>query len=349
MHPYASVMTTPPEPYETGMLDVGDGNHIYWEECGNPDGLPALIVHGGPGSGCRPGARRTLDPERFRIILFDQRNCGRSTPHASDPATDLTHNTTQHLIRDMEQLREHRGVQKWLLRGPSWGSTLSLAYAQQHPERVSGLLLVSVTSSRRDELNWLYRGSGRFYPEAWARFRDYVGAHEYKSPRDTEPPIEGLLGAYKTLLEDPDPRVRLDAAVAWTAWEDAAISSESKGAPGSYSDRPEDAKLAMVRICAHYFSNDVFLPDGILIRQAGMLAGIPGQLVHGRVDVSGPAITPWDLANAWPGAELHIVEDAGHTGSEAMRQVTREAAGRLYTAITSDPEPRARHQAADPK
>jgi proline iminopeptidase len=328
-------MTTPLEPYQTGMLDVGDGNQVYWEACGNPDGLPALIVHGGPGSGCRPGARRVLDPERFRVILFDQRNCGRSVPHASDPAADMRHNTTQHLIRDMEQLREHLGVQKWLLRGVSWGSTLSLAYAEQHPERVSGILLFAVTSSRRDELNWLYRGSGRFYPEAWARFRDYVGAHDYRSPLDAEPPVEGLLAAYKALLENPDRRVRLDAATAWTTWEDAVISGETNGSPGSYGDRPDDAKIAFVRICAHYFSNGVFLPDGQLIREAGKLAGIPGQLVHGRSDISGPAITPWDLAQAWPGAELHIVEESGHTGSEAMRQVMRQAADRLYAAITA--------------
>jgi proline iminopeptidase len=315
------------------MLDTGDGNQIYWEQCGNPDGVPALFVHGGPGSGFRVGSRGTLDPSRFRTILFDQRNCGRSRPHASDLAADMTLNTTQHLIRDMEQLREHLGVDKWLLRGVSWGSTLSLAYAEQYPSRVSALLLVSVTSTRRDELNWLYRGAGRFYPEAWERFRDYVGAVEYRSPIDSEPPIEGLLRAYSVLMSHPDPAVRLDAANAWLAWEDAAISGESSGAPGSYSNRPDDAKLAVVRICSHYFANDAFIEDGALIRDAGKLAGIPGVLIHGRGDVSGPAITAWDLAHAWPGAELIIVEDSGHTGSDAMRAVQRDAVARLYAVL----------------
>ena len=153
------------EPYQTGLLDTGDGNLVYWETCGNPDGVPALIVHGGPGSGCTTGSRRSFDPEKFRIILFDQRNCGRSLPHASDPAADMSLNTTGHLLTDMEQLREHLGVDKWVLRGVSWGVTLSLAYAERYPERVSGMLLVSVTSTRRSELDWLYRGAGRFGPE----------------------------------------------------------------------------------------------------------------------------------------------------------------------------------------
>jgi hypothetical protein len=161
------------EPYETGLLDTGDGNLVYWETCGNPKGVPALIVHGGPGSGCTTGNRGSFDSEKFRIIIFDQRNCGRSRPHASDPAADMSLNTTGHLLADMEQLREHLGVEKWLLRGGSWGATLSLAYAERHPERVSGMLMLSVTSTRRLELDWLYRGVGRFFPEAWARFRDF--------------------------------------------------------------------------------------------------------------------------------------------------------------------------------
>ena len=170
--------------------------------------MPALVVHGGPGSGCTTAGRSTLDPERYRIILFDQRNCGRSRPHASDPAVDMSLNTTGHLIRDMEQLREQLGVEKWLLRGGSWGVTLSLAYAERYPERVCGMLLVAVTSTRPSELDWLYRGAGRFFPEAWARFRDFAGAENYRLPTDTEPPIEGLLMAYSRLMENPDPAIR---------------------------------------------------------------------------------------------------------------------------------------------
>jgi proline iminopeptidase len=328
------VVYPPIEPYDTGMLDTGDGNAVYWETCGNPDGLPALVVHGGPGAGCSIGARKAFDPRRYRIVLFDQRNCGRSTPHASDPAADMSLNTTAHLIRDMERLREHLGVQTWLLSGGSWGVTLALAYAQRHPERVSGMLLASITSGRRSELDWLYRGAGRMFPEAWARFRDFVGAEDHRLPTDTEPPVEDLLRLYAQSMEHPDADIRARAATEWLAWEDAVISMESNGRPGQYSNRPDDAKLAFVRICAHYFANDCFLPDGVLIREAATLADIPAVLVHGRGDLGGPVITAWELARAWPGAELVVVEDSGHTGSTAMQEALHAARARLYAAIT---------------
>jgi proline iminopeptidase len=325
------------EPYETGMLDTGDGNRIYWECCGNPAGVPVVVVHGGPGSGCSVRQRRSFDPERFRIILFDQRNCGRSTPHASDPAADMSLNTTDHLIRDMEQLRETLGIDTWMLHGGSWGVTLSLAYAERHPDRVSAMLMVSVTSSRHAELDWLYRGVGRIFPEAWARFRDYAGVDGFRLPTDTDPPIDGLLMRYAELMEDPDPAVRARTAVEWTTWEDAPISLEHNGTPGAYSNRPDDAKLAFVRICAHYFAHYAFLDDGILIREAGRLAGIPGVLVHGRGDLGGPVITAWELANAWPDAELVVIEDSGHTGSTATREALCAAADRLHAVVTATP------------
>jgi proline iminopeptidase len=328
-------MPYPPiEPYETGMLDAGDGNLIYWETCGNPRGVPALIVHGGPGSGCTTTARSTLDPERYRIVLFDQRNCGRSRPHASDPAVDMGLNTTDHLIRDMEQLREQQGIDKWVLRGGSWGVTLSLAYAERYPERVYGMLLEAVTSTRRSELDWLYRGAGRIFPEAWARFRDFAGAQDYRLPTDTQPPIEGLLMAYSRLMENPDHAVRTQAAAEWVAWEDAVISMEHGGTPGAYSSRRDDARLAFVRICAHYFARDGFLEDGVLIREAGKLAGIPGVLIHGRTDLGGPMITAWELARAWPDAELIVIDDAGHTGSEATSEALDRAGDRLFARMT---------------
>jgi proline iminopeptidase len=328
-------MPYPPiEPYETGMLDTGDGNLVYWEACGNPDGVPTLMVHGGPGSGCTTRARSIYDPERHRIILFDQRNCGRSLPHASDLAADMSLNTTDHLIADMELLREELGVEKWLLSGGSWGVTLSLAYAERHPERVAGMIMSAVTSTRRSELDWLYRGAGRIFPEAWARFRDFVGATEYGLPTDAEPPIEGLLLRYAELMEDPDPQVRERAA---TEWEDAVISMESNGSPGLYSSRQDAARLALVRICSHYFAHDAFLEDGVLIREAGKLAGIPGILVHGRTDLGGPVITAWELARAWPGAELIVVDDSGHTGSETSAQVLAAARERMLAAITGVP------------
>ena len=264
------------EPYETGLLDTGDGNLVYWETCGNPEGVPALIVHGGPGSGCSARSRTALDPDKFRIILFDQRNCHRSRPHGSDPVADMSLNTTAHLLSDMEQLRSYLGVEKWLLRGVSWGVTLSLAYAERYPERVGGMLMLSVTSTRWLELDWLYRGVGRFFPEAWARFRDYPGLTDaYWLPTDSSPPISGLLEAYSRMMEDPDLEVRSRTATEWTAWEDAVISQESNGSPGAYGNRADDAKLALVRICSHYFAHGAFLEDGVLIREAGRWPASP--------------------------------------------------------------------------
>lgn len=306
----------PIEPYEHGMLDVGDGNQVYWETCGNPDGKPALVVHGGPGSGCTEGHRRNFDPAKYRVILFDQRGCGRSTPHASDPATDMSVNTTHHLIADMELLREHLGVEKWLLYGGSWGSTLILAYAERYPHRVSEIVILAVTTTRRAEIDWLYRGVGRFFPEAWDAFRDGVP----EADRDGD-----LVAAYARLMDNPDPDVRAKAAADWLTWEDAVISAESNGRPGSYSDRPPLASLALVRICSHYFSHGVWLEEGAVLRDAGRLKGIPGKLFHGRLDMGGPAHTAWELVKAWPDADLTVVEDSGHTGSETMNRLKQEA------------------------
>lgn len=310
----------PIEPYEHGMLDTGDGNLVHWEACGNPDGKPALVVHGGPGSGCSAGSRRSFDPALYRIILFDQRGCGRSTPHAGDAATDMRLNTTEHLLRDMEQLREHLGVDRWLLYGGSWGSTLILAYAERHPERVSEIVISAVTTSRRSEIDWLYRGAARFFPREWERFRAGVPAAD----RDG-----GLVAAYARLMEDPDPEVRRRAAIDWCAWEDAVVSQESAGRPNQYSDKPPAALLAFVRICAHYFAHGAWLEEGALIRDAGRLAGIPGALIHGRLDMSCPLDTAWELARAWPGVELHIIDDAGHKGSSEMHRRTYEALDRF--------------------
>jgi len=309
-------VSEPIEPYDHGLLDVGDGNRIYWEQCGNPDGKPALVVHGGPGSGCSTGMRRSVDPERYRVVLFDQRGCGRSVPHASDPATDMSVNTTWHLLADMERLREHLGIERWLLFGGSWGSTLALVYAERHPERVSEIILVSVTMTRRVDVDWLYRGVGRFFPEEWERFRAYV----------PEADDGDLVAAYARRMEDPDPEVRLRTAHEWTAWEDAVISLESNGTPGAYSDRPRDALLALVRICSRYFANAAWLEEGAILRDAGRLAGIPGALVHGRLDLGGPLDTAWLLARAWPDATLYAVHDSGHTGSVTMRDTIAAAA-----------------------
>jgi proline iminopeptidase len=305
-------------PYAQGMLEVGDGNQVYWETCGNPDGKPAVIVHGGPGSGCRPGQGRIFDPERYRLVLFDQRGCGRSRPHASDPATDMRHNTTGHLIADMELLREHLGIGQWLLFGYSWGSTLSLAYAERYPERVSEIVITSVTTTRWAEIDWLYRGVGRFFPEQWERFLAGAGTQ-----RDGD-----IVAAYARLTDDPDPAVRDKAAADWCAWENAVLSAETKGAAVFGVGSPA-ARLALVRICSHYFANGAWLEDGVILREAYRLAGIPGVLIHGRLDMGGPLDTAWQLSRAWPGAELTVIEDAGHLGNVAEENLVLDTLNRL--------------------
>jgi proline iminopeptidase len=318
----------PIEPYDQGMLDVGDGNLVHWETCGNPAGKPALVVHGGPGSGCHAGHRRDFDPARYRIVLFDQRGCGRSTPHAGDPSTDLTHNTTAHLIADMERLRVHLGIDRWLLMGGSWGSTLILAYAQRHPERVSEIVINGVTTTRRAEIDWLYRGVGRFFPAQWEAFRAAArgGRGGFAVPAGSgregfagdDEVAGGLVAAYARLTDDPDPAVRAKATDDWCAWEDAVLSLEPSGSAHPYGGRPSAARLAMVRIAAHYFSHGAWLPEGVLLRDAALLRDIPATLLHGRLDLSSPLDTAWHLAARWPRATLTVIDDAGHKGSATM-------------------------------
>ncbi|MDX8149118.1 prolyl aminopeptidase [Lentzea sp. BCCO 10_0061] len=302
------------EPYEHGMLDVGDGNQVYWETVGNPDGKPAVFLHGGPG-GPAKGARRSLDAEKFRIVIFHQRGCGQSTPHASDPAADMSVNTTEHLLADMEKLREHLGIEKWLLYGGSWGTTLAVAYAQRHPERVSELILIAVTMSSQREVDWLYKGVSRFFPEAWARF----SAHAGDAP--------DVVRAYADLMESPDPAVREQAALEWCRWEDTVLSLENFGKPDVFADRASDEVLALVRIIAHYYANHGFVDD--LLGNVGKLAGIPAALIHGRRDLSCPADTAYALAQGWPDAELTLVDDSGHKGSPAFAEAIKSAVRRF--------------------
>jgi proline iminopeptidase len=306
----------PTDPYDTGFLDTGDGNRIYYEQLGSPGGKPAVGVHGGPGGGTPRRPLRAWDPAAYRVVRFDQRNCGRSTPHASDPAADMSLNTTQHLIDDMERLREHLGIEKWLVNGASWGVTLALAYAQQHPERVSEIIVQAVMTTRRSEIDWLYRGAGRFHPEAWDRFRAGVPEED----RDGDLPT-----AYARLMEHPDRAVRERAAADWLAWEDAVISGEPNNSPGMYSARDVDAQIAFVRICSHIFGHGAWLAEDQLLRDAHKLAGIPGVVVQGRHDMGCPPQTAWELVKAWPGARLHISEDSGHIGSESMVRVVHDA------------------------
>jgi proline iminopeptidase len=296
----------PIEPYRHGMLDVGGGQQLYWEECGNPKGKPLVFLHGGPGTGCSAGHRRTADPRAYRIVLFDQRGCGRSTPHAAEHGTSLEHNTTEHLIGDIEQLRESLGIARWLVFGASWGSTLGLAYAERHPERVSELVLAAVFLSRRQDVDWLYRGVGRFLPREWERYRDAV-------PADLRAGGQDLVTLYDRLLNDPDQRVRQAAADAWIDFEDAVVSLDV-GTRGPNARRQDPAfRLAFARLCAHYFSHAAWFGETELLDQAHRLRGIPGALVHGRFDPQGPLEAAWQLAKAWPDADLVVVENAGHT------------------------------------
>lgn len=286
------------EPYDCGRLEVGEGNLVYWEVCGDPAGKPAVFLHGGPGSGCTAGARRLFDPAAYRIVLLDQRAAGRSTPHASDPSTELTANTTWHLLADLECLRAYLAIDRWLLLGVSWGATLALAYAERHPDRVSEVILGGVTTTRRSEIDWLYRGLGRLFPAEWERFRSGAPAAEGEGD---------LVEAYARLLEDPDLGVRAKAARDWCAWEEAV------GSAGS-NPRYEDPgfRMAFSRIVTHYFRHGAWLDEGALLSGAGVLAGIPGVLVPGRLDLAAPSITAWELARAWPGSELVLAAGAGH-------------------------------------
>ncbi|MGI8683690.1 MAG: prolyl aminopeptidase [Acidimicrobiales bacterium] len=289
------------EPHDSGMLEVGDGNLVYWEACGNPAGKAAVVLHGGPGAGCTTRHRRLFDPERYRIVLLDQRGCGRSLPHAADIATDLATNTTPHLVADLEALRSHLGVDRWLVHGASWGSTLALAYAQAHPACVTEIVLAAVTMTRPGEIAWLYHGAGRFFPEAWERFR--AGAGDLAGDGD-------LVTAYHRLLADPDPTVRVAAAEDWCAWEDAVLGEPAPARPHPPWDDPR-FRMAFARLVTHYFHHRAWLDDGQLLRHAGRLSAIPGRLVHGRLDISAPLVTAWELARAWPGCELTVL-DAGH-------------------------------------
>ena len=292
----------PLEPYRTGMLDVGDGHTIYFEECGNPNGEPAVLVHGGPGGGSNPTMRRFHDPEHYRIILFDQRGCGRSTPHAS-----LEANTTWHLVADMERLREALGVERWQVFGGSWGSTLALAYAETHPQRVTGLILRGIFLVRRAELEWFYQeGCSWIYPDAFAAYRDVI------------PPEErgDMIAAYHRRLTHPEADVRLAAAKAWSVWE-ASTLSLLPDAERIRNFSADAYALAFARIECHYFINGGFLRcDDQLLADAGRLAGIPGTIVHGRYDVVTPLKNAWDLKHAWPEVDLRIVPDSGHAMSE---------------------------------
>ena len=290
----------PTEPYETGTLAL-DGRHtMYWELCGNPEGRPVVFLHGGPGAGASAEHRRFFDPATYRIVIFDQRGAGRSTPLG-----ELADNTTPHLIADMERLRERLGIERWQVFGGSWGSTLALAYAQAHPQRVTALVLRGIFLCRRPEIEWFLYGMRQLYPEAWESFAGFLPEAERGD----------LLAAYHRRLADPDPAVHLPAARAWSIYEGACStllpSPETVAAFGS--DR---MALGLARIEAHYFRNDIFLPENALLEGVGKIRHIPAVIVQGRYDVVCPIVTADALHRAWPEADYVVVPDAGHSAME---------------------------------
>lgn len=289
------------EPYESGMLDVGDGHSLYWERCGTPGTKPVVFLHGGPGAGCSVNHRRQFDPARYDILLFDQRGCGRSTPHAS-----LEANTTWHLVEDIERLRQLAGVERWMVFGGSWGSTLSLAYAQTHPERVTELVLRGIFTFRQSELDWLYRyGASEVYPDKWRDFLAAIPETERSDP----------VSAYQKLLTGDDPAARLAAAKAWSRWEGETVTLLPD--PEMLAEFTEDNHaVAIARIENHYMVHKGWLEEGQLLANASRLSAIPGVIVQGRYDMCTPPVTAWDLKQVWSEAELNIIPDGGHLFTE---------------------------------
>lgn len=289
------------EPYQSGHLDVGDGHQLYWERCGNPAGKPVVFLHGGPGAGASPSHRCQFDPARYNILLFDQRGCGRSTPHAS-----LEANTTWHLVEDIERLRTMAGIEQWMVFGGSWGSTLALAYAQTHPERVTELVLRGIFLFDQYEIDWLYKdGANSIYPDKWEEFIAPI------------PPAErgNLVEAYLQRLTGDDADERLTAAKAWSKWEGETVTLLPHPEVIEEFTEPDKA-IAVARIENHYMYYKGWLEEGQLLRDAAKLRGIPGVIVQGRHDSCTPPKAAWALKQAWPEVELNIIPDGGHLYNE---------------------------------
>ncbi|MCU1358940.1 MAG: prolyl aminopeptidase [Ilumatobacteraceae bacterium] len=298
----------PPEPFSTGWLDVGDGHVLYHEQVGNPDGTPVVYLHGGPGSGCTPGSRRNFDLSRHHAVLFDQRGSGRSTPHASEEGVHWASMDMDHHIADIELLRERLGIERWIVFGISWGSVLGATYAERHPERCSAVVLAAVSTGTRADIDWLTVHAGRYFPAEWHEFRDHVPA----AMRDLR-----LVDAYHRLLMHPDPAVRNAAAVAWCRWEDAHVATTPGASPNPRYEDPA-FRLGFARQVTHCWRNDSWLVDDEIVSNAEALHGIPGWLIHGRLDISSPLDGPWRINRAWPDSTLIIVDDEGHGGDTMM-------------------------------
>lgn len=307
----ASVVDAAFEPFDSGRLPVGDGHVLHYEQVGHRDGVPILYLHGGPGSGCTTSARRFFDPERHRAVLFDQRSAGRSTPHASEAHVPWTSIDMEHHLRDIEQLRRHLAIDEWALLGVSWGAVLATTYAERHTNRVTAVVLLGGSTGTRADIEWLTVHAGAFFPAEWEAFHDHIpdGLRSL-----------GLVEAYNALVMDPDPSVHGPAALAWCRWEDRHMAGpSSEGGNPRYED--PRFRLGFARQVTHHWRHDLWLGDDELVRHAPRLAGTPGWLVHGRLDVSSPLRGPWRLHRAWPGSELVVVPDEGHGGPSMRRRV----------------------------
>lgn len=321
----------PIEPYETGTLLVGDGQRVYWEQSGNPDGKPVVYLHGGPGAGTSAWQRRFFDPELYRIILLDQRGCGRSTPHMSAPEADLRFNTTWHLVADLELLRRNLGIEQWQVFGGSWGSALALAYAQTHPEAVTELVLRGIFTLRRHELEWFYEGgAAAIFPDLW---EDYIAPI---------PVLERsrMIEAYHRRLSDPDPAVHVPAAVAWSRWESSTLTLHPDPELVESMTEPT-AATAFARIENHYFMHKGWFEEGQLIAGVEPIRHIPTVIVQGRYDICTPIMTAWDLHRNWPEAQLVIIDDGGHSASEPGIQRALVDATDAFARAAEEPEPEA--------
>jgi len=290
----------PLEPFDQRMVEVGQGHKIYMEQCGNPTGIPVVVLHGGPGGGCSPAMRRYFDPRVYRVILFDQRGCGRSRPHAS-----VEDNTTWHLVADIEKIRDLLDIDAWMAFGGSWGATLALAYAQSHPDRVRHIILRGVFLMTRAELDWFYGGgAGKFWPETWARFVALIPENERSD----------LIAAYYQRLFSGDKAEEIRYGRAWSAWENALASIHSSGVSG---ESPGDYARAFARLENHYFMNSGFMEfDGQILANMGRISHIPGTIVQGRYDMICPPVSAWKINDLWPSSELRMIRNAGHAQSE---------------------------------
>lgn len=288
------------EPYSAGMLDLDGLHRMYWEQSGNPHGMPVLFLHGGPGAGAAPAHRRFFDPAHYRVVVFDQRGAGRSTPLG-----EIKNNTTPHLVADIEELREHLGIERWLVFGGSWGSTLALAYGEEHSERCHGFILRGMFLCRKREIDWFLYGLRTLFPDAWRAFAEVI------------PPSEqhDLLAAYYKRLTDPDSRVHMPAARAWSVYEGACSTLLPSPETVAYF-AGDVVSLGLARIEAHYFSHDIFLPENSLLDNIGRVRHLPGVIVQGRYDAVCPIVTADDVHRVWPEAEYIVVPDAGHSAWE---------------------------------